>query len=437
MNRPVFRCLLGLLLVLITGTAAVVAQGPDGLVVDATQNLGPISPYVYGTNHGPWAAVPLELLPAAETAGITWIRFPGGNWGDLNDIAPWQLDAFIGLCNLMGAEPSVHVRLKNGTPEQAAELVRYANIEKGYGVRYWAIGNEPNLFDDYDTEQFNRDWRAIAEAMLAVDPSIILLGPELSQYPPDFAATPKDSQGRDWMTEFLRANGDMVDIVTIHRYPLPRVTTQATTPEELLATTAEWDTIIPNLRALVREITGSDLPVGVTEVNSHWSSAYGSPASPDSFVNAIWLTDVLGRLITQRVDMIAHFTLQSPNSYGGWGLLGRLSDIRPSYYVYQLYQRFGTELLGATNNDDPDVTVYAARREDGALTLMVVNLDDEVQTRSLTLNGFEPGGPAEVWLFDAEHNAEQVDALSISRGMALTVPARSVSLYIVPAGGAS
>ena len=32
---------------------------------------------------------------------------------------------------------------------------------------------------------------------------------------------PRTSQGKDWMTEFLRANGDLVDIVSIHRYPFP------------------------------------------------------------------------------------------------------------------------------------------------------------------------------------------------------------------------
>ncbi len=38
------------------------------------------------------------------------------------------------------------MRLLDGTPEKAAELVRYTNIEKKYGVVYWSIGNEPNLF---------------------------------------------------------------------------------------------------------------------------------------------------------------------------------------------------------------------------------------------------------------------------------------------------
>ena len=432
MNRQTLVYLLVLMLIVPTGLSAVSAQQRSGLTVDVAQELGPISPYVYGTNHGPWAAVPVDLLPAAASAGITFIRFPGGNWGDLNDITHWHLDFFMTLCNLMGAEPSVDVRLKGGTPEKAAELVRYANLEKGYGVRYWAIGNEPNLFDDYDTEQFNREWRAIAEAMLAVDPSIILLGPELSQYPPSFAATPKDRDGRDWMTEFLRANGDMVDIVTIHRYPFPSQINRATTVEELLANSVEWDTIIPNLRALIREVTGGDLPVGVTEVNTHWSPAYGQEASPDSFYNTLWLTDVLGRLMRQQVEIVAHWTLQSPNSYGGWGLFGQITTIRPAYYVYQLYQRFGTVLVSA-ESDTPGLTIYAARREDGTLTLMIVNLADVEQSRPLSLLNFAPGGAAEVWRLDAEHNAEQLDSAEIGDGTTLTLPAQSVTLLVVPA----
>ncbi len=403
-----------------------------GLTVDAGQRLGAISPYVYGTNHGPWAAVPLELLPAAEAAGITFIRFPGGNWGDLNDITEWQLDFFMALCRRMGAEPSIHVRLKNGTPEKAAELVRYANIEKGYDIRYWAIGNEPNLYANYDTEQFNRDWRAIAEAMLAVDPAIILLGPELSQYPPTFAQTPKDSAGRDWMTEFLRANGDLVDIVSIHRYPFPRQMNRATTVEELLTNSPEWDLIIPNLRALIREVTGRDMPVAVTEVNSHWSPAFGNKASTDTLYNALWLADVLGRLIRQRVDIVAQFALQSPNSYGGWGLLGQFDTIRPSYYVYQLYQRFGSELVAGRSPDD-SLTLYAALRDDGALTLMVINLGESSRTEALQIAGFTPGGPAEVWRLDTEHAAEQVESLPIASDMPVTFPPYSVTLLIIPA----
>jgi alpha-L-arabinofuranosidase len=102
--------------------------------------------------------------------------------------------------------------------------VRYANIEKEYGIQYWAIGNEPTLFaaalqEEYDTERFNREWREFALAMKAVDENILLVGPELHQFSANAAGNPKDSSGRDWMIEFLKANGDLVDIVSFHRYP--------------------------------------------------------------------------------------------------------------------------------------------------------------------------------------------------------------------------
>jgi len=173
-------CLLVVSLFIVTPLRA-----QDGtLTVDASAELGPISPYIYGANYGPWALVSLDMMPAAEQAGVTHLRFPAGNWGDLNDITPFQLDMFMSQARLFGSEPSISVRLDQGTPEQAAELVRYANIEKGYGIRYWSIGNEPDLFTDYTVEELNREWRAIALAMEAVDPSIILIGPEVSQYPP-------------------------------------------------------------------------------------------------------------------------------------------------------------------------------------------------------------------------------------------------------------
>lgn len=66
-----------------------------GLYVDAAQNLGAISPLVFGTNYGPWLFVPLPMQEAAKAARLTIIGFPGGNWGDQNDLDEWQIDQFI------------------------------------------------------------------------------------------------------------------------------------------------------------------------------------------------------------------------------------------------------------------------------------------------------------------------------------------------------
>ena len=261
-----------------------------------------INPFVYGVNYGPWALVPVDMWPMLESSGVTYLRFPAGNWGDQNNISQPQLDLFITQARKWHAEPHIHVRLLGGTPEKAAELVRYANIEKGYNVRYWSIGNEPNLFKNYTVEQFNKDWRPIAEAMLKVDPKIILTGPEVSQYPP--TTSPSDYQAplREWVRQFLKVNGDLVGLVSIHRYPFPlSMNSGAETVDQLRANPDEWDTIIPDLHAVIKDATGHDMAVAVTEVNSNWDNG---ASAPNTFFHAIWWADVLGRLIRQRVEIV-------------------------------------------------------------------------------------------------------------------------------------
>jgi hypothetical protein len=41
-------------------------------------------------------------------------------------------------------------------------------------------------------------------------------------------------------------------------------------------------------------------------------------------------------------------------------------------------------------------------------------------------------GLAEVWLFDIDHQAEQVSVQTISDGTEITLPAQSISLYVLP-----
>lgn len=441
-------CVVMLLMVAACGTVSSIDSGAtalptltsvptpvqDVLFVDTAQELGTISPLVYGANYGPWVGVPVDLMDEAEQAGITYLRFPGGQWGDQNDLKDYHIDRFITLAQRLGAEPKINVRLPGGSAEAAAELVRYCNITNNYNIRYWSIGNEPSLYTKlygyYDTELYNAEWREFAEAMLAVDPEIILIGPEIHQYTGNPETDPRDEAGRDWTREFLIANGDLVDIVAIHRYPFPiTMTGPLKTIDDLRANSREWDTIIPNLRALIRETTGRDLPIAVSEVNSDWSHATGGDATPDSFYNAIWWGDVLGRLIRQRVDIVAYFLLQSQTRTGGWGLLARF-EVRPTYYVYQMYKHFGDELLYASS-DDPDISIYAARREeDDAITLMLVNLGPEEKRKPLVMQNVSSAGIAEIWLFDAVHNAEKIGTASVPSGEEIVLPPRSISLYV-------
>jgi Holliday junction resolvase len=135
----------------------------DELAVDPNFDLGTISPYLYGTNYGPMHAVPLEVLPLVEQAGFTALRFPAGAWTDAVDVKPFQIDMLMTFAKQLGAMPTISVRLLGGKPETAAELVRYTNIEKKYGVTYGALvmkRHQTNETSDYDyTIDHLKEWR--------------------------------------------------------------------------------------------------------------------------------------------------------------------------------------------------------------------------------------------------------------------------------------
>jgi alpha-L-arabinofuranosidase len=411
---------------------------PDTLFVDPSVSLGPISPLIYGSNYGPWLTVPFYNLQQAYNSGIKILRFPAGAWGDHNDVTPLQIDQFMDFANKMGATAIFHVRLLDGTPEQAAEMVRYTNIERKYNIQYWSIGNEPTLFDaevktrgqSYDIERFNQEWRTFAEAMRKVDPTIKLVGPEINQFSFDStpgATTNFSQRDEDWLIQFLKANGDLVDVVSFHRYPFPKSRVSGPpTLDELRQNSQEWDKILIHAQELIRQYAGRDLPIAVTEFNSAYDKSVGGDATPDSHYNAIWMADVLGRMIKNHVLMANEWALTAKGGFGGLGLVGAV-DMYPAYYAYQLYKKFGNELVFSAS-DDPDLSVYAANREDGALTVMVINLSLEEKTKALQI-GDQTQIKAETWLFDPDHKAENMGTIQLSGQ--ITVPSQSITLYIV------
>lgn len=427
-----FFIMISLVLLAACGPAPAPTPVPETLFVDPGTSLGPISPYLFGTNYGPMHAVPLEVMPLVEEAGFTVLRFPGGAWTDTVDMKPFQIDALMAFAKQAGAIPTISVRMLGGDPETASELVRYTNLEKKYGVTYWSIGNEPSYYTqgnyadyDYTTENLNRDWRAIAVAMKEADPTIKLMGPEIHQWNDSNETTPKDSAGRDWMTEFLKANGDLVDVVSVHRYPL-HSPTKPVTVQDLRENTRKWLGEIEYLRVLIREILGRELPIAITEVNSDPSAAMLQEASPDSFYNAIWYADVLGQAMNADVFMVNQWVLSQRTT--GLGLL-KGTAIRPTMYVFPLYKNFGAEQVYAAS-DVADVDIFAAKREDGALTLMVINLSDTEMRVPLQVRGMDLAN-AEVWLLDAAHSAENLGEQAFSTDGTILLPAQSATLYVI------
>jgi alpha-L-arabinofuranosidase len=311
-------------------------------------------------------------------------------------------------------------------------------VQKKYNVQYWSIGNEPTLFDaelknrgeSYNIERFNKEWLSFAEAMKRVDPTIKLVGAEINQFSYDStpgATTNFGQRDEEWFIEFLKANGDLVDVVSFHRYPFPSTRISGPpTIDELRQNAQEWDKIIIHARELIHQYTGRDLPIAVTEFNSAYDKSVGGEATPDSHYNAIWIADVLGRMIKNGVFMANEWALTAKGGFGGLGLVGPL-DVYPAYYAYQMYQKFGNELV-YSSSDDPDLSIYAARRDDGILTIIVINLSLEEKAKAIRI-GDQAQVEAEAWLFDPDHKAENIGTVDLAKH--ITVPPQSITLYVV------
>jgi len=213
------------------------------------------------------------LAAALKEMHVKWLRYPGGEksdsylwsvppyskpvptiarWGDdqwpatdhtlVNPDRSWKtipldFDTFMGVARAAGAEPVLVVCFdaqfgpppKNGSTPSAQTLldtavawVRYANITKRYGVKYWELGNESYL-GNYDgsatAEEYGTTAARFARAMKEVDPSVRIgiNGPGFSDGVGD---TDKKAGNRvTWWKVVLAHAGADADFLVIHEYP--------------------------------------------------------------------------------------------------------------------------------------------------------------------------------------------------------------------------
>jgi alpha-N-arabinofuranosidase len=192
-----------------------------------------------------------DVLEEARALGVPIIRYPGGNFVSgydwLDGIGPKQgrprvldkawnsintnefgTDEFMMWCKEVGTKPLMGLNLGTGTPEQAAALVEYCNVEKGtrwsdlrrkngiaepYKVQNWCLGNEmdgPWQIGHMTAAQYGLKAADAARQMRYVDPSLKLVacgssGPLMPTY-------------LEWDREVLEQCYEYVDALSLHRY---------------------------------------------------------------------------------------------------------------------------------------------------------------------------------------------------------------------------
>lgn len=192
-----------------------------------------------------------DVLKEIKQLRVPIIRYPGGNFVSgynwLDGVGPkkdrpvvldkaWNTlesnqfgtDEFMTWCKLVGTEPLMGLNLGTGTPEQAAALVEYCNVEKGtewsnlrrkhgyaepYNVKHWCLGNEmdgPWQIGHMTATEYGLKAQDAARQMRAVDPSVELIacgssGPLMPTY-------------LEWDREVLEQCYEYVDGLSLHRY---------------------------------------------------------------------------------------------------------------------------------------------------------------------------------------------------------------------------
>lgn len=315
------------------------------------------------------------------------------NTPDIFDNA--QMDKAVAYARAIGADPILQVPLlaadptgKAATADTAAAMVTYANVTAKYGIKYVSIGNEPDLYPDasgsskgipgYTAAAFCASLTTYVAAIKAVDPTIKILGPELSwKY---------QSGTNDWLTTILQTCGDSIDIVTVHRYPIdPAKTTVAAAA----ADAANLKATITHLRAIMQQAGVGDKPLAITEANITWNGDPANPvlpASPGTVPAGLWAADTFGMGIQNGLWTMIYWSTREGWTLGMFPSSGMKAQ--PSYWALSLYaDHFGPTLLPATSTAD-GVRVYASRNQaDSGTQLVVVNWNQAAAILTFQVDG--------------------------------------------------
>jgi hypothetical protein len=309
-----------------------------------------------------------------------------------------ELDRAVAYAHSIGAEPVIqvpHLWDIDGSPATAASaaaMVQYANVTRGYGIKYFAVGNEPDIYStqgsrtnstqpaipNYTPSDYCTSVRTFVTAMKGVDPSITIVGPDLAwQYQP-YA---------DWLTPILQTCGDLFDIVSIHRYPF---SSKQATLDAASSDATTFGNVLTSVRGLMQAAGAGNKPLALMEMNVAYDATYCQlGASPATTGSALWMADDLGTAIINNLWTSAMWDI-SDDDVWALGLIGPAPShkLRPEYYAYQLYaDHFGPTLLDVTQQP-PGIRTYASRNQAGNATdLIVINWNTSSAPLSFDITG--------------------------------------------------
>jgi hypothetical protein len=344
----------------------------------------------------------------------TWYPYSSNGWGIVD---------FLDLCEAAGflAIPAFNM---DETPADMADFVRYATAPADsawgkkraadghpapYRLTHLQLGNEERIDDSY----FKR-FKAIAEAVWAVDPKVILVVGDFSYGQP--ITDPKRLKGTASGVTSLQAHGRILELARRHGREVWFDIHIGTEHPGALGELA----VVPSyVKALEKLAGGAKHKVVVFELNA------GNHAQRRALANAIAIGEL--QKLGERLPVVCSANALQPDGQNdnGWdqGLLFLDPSrvwLQPPGYVTRMISRsyqpinVPVEVRGADG-----LRVTAARSKDGkTLVLRVVNPGDRPVAARLDLRGFKPAlGQATAEVLEAP-----LDAVNTAREPRRYVP---------------
>ncbi len=348
-------------------------------------------------------------------------------------------------------------------------VARWGTASNG-GLRYYILDNEPSIWhsthrDIHPTGATMQEVRDkildYAARVKTADASAVVVGPEewgwsgyiFSGYDQQWGSQHGWSNLPDraahggwdylpWLLDQLRQENArtgqrLLDVFTVHIYPQGGEFSNDTSSSMQLrrnrSTRSLWDPayvdetwindrvrLVPRMKEWVATwYPGTQ--TGITEYN--WGA--------EGHINgATAQADIYGIFGREGLDMAARWTTPAAST--------------PTYKAMKMYRNydgnkstFGDTSVKATAPNPDNVASFAAQRaSDGALTVMLISKYLSGSTpATVSLANFAPGASVQVWQLTASNSINRLSDVAVSgSNVALTLPAQSVTLLVVPAG---
>jgi hypothetical protein len=342
----------------------------------------------------------------------------------------------------LGTEAMVTVNVGSGTPEVAAEWVKWANEKQGYGVRLWEVGNELN--GDWELGHRLPDgssmtgmvyaqlFKEFAAAMHAVDPNIKLGGPACSDLALDF------------VEELIRDGGDALDFVSLHAYPVGVNTKNS----------ADKFAAIHDLRDAIHRIDTwikkyqpervDEIEIGVTE----WNIKVNEDRDTAELISALWSALWIGAMFEEGVDFANQWDLTTYTSEGGHSAFNideSTMTVKPKAQYWALWMwsnLMGDQMVSSQLQGNRAVKSFVTRNEEGLQVMLVNTSEDDEFSLRLKLQGsaitrgilhtyssaeyfWDPHAKKPLW--------SRPPSTRIHEGDTVTLPEFSISILQIPA----